>query len=71
MKKLIKKILKEDDWDWVRDINHEIVLKPNTLYYFDPMLTAEEAIVFADNIIIVFLLFLLFILTANLGMHLV
>ncbi len=50
MRNIIKKILKEDEWDWVRHIGPEIKLETNTLYYFEPKLKVNEIGLFADNI---------------------
>jgi hypothetical protein len=39
-----------DEWDWIREIEPEINLEPNTLYHFEPKLTVQEIETFADNI---------------------
>jgi hypothetical protein len=39
-----------DEWDWVREIEPEIKLEPNTLYHFEPKLKVREIGAFADNI---------------------
>lgn len=49
----IKKIIREeleDDWGWVKEINPSIVLEPNTLYYFEPVLSPNEIEGFAYRI---------------------
>ena len=50
MRNIIKKILKEDEWDWVRHIDPAIELKPNTIYYFEPPITKEELYQLSDRI---------------------
>jgi hypothetical protein len=40
----------EDDWTWAKEIEPEIKLEPNTLYYFEPKLAVDEVDFFADNI---------------------
>ena len=39
-----------DDFDWIRDIEPGIELKPNTMYYFEPKLTIDEVERFANVI---------------------
>ncbi len=40
----------EDEWSWAKEIEPEIKLEPNTLYYFEPKLAVDEIDFFADNI---------------------
>jgi hypothetical protein len=40
----------KDEFDWVRDVKAGIHLDINTVYYFDPKLTAKESEIFANNI---------------------
>jgi hypothetical protein len=49
LKKIIREEL-EDDWGWVKEINPSIVLEPNTLYYFEPVLSPNEIEGFAHRI---------------------
>jgi hypothetical protein len=44
------KLNESDDFDWIRDIEPGIELKPNTMYYFEPKLTVDEVERFANVI---------------------
>jgi hypothetical protein len=44
------KLTESDDFDWIRDIEPGIELKPNTMYYFEPKLTVDEVERFANVI---------------------
>jgi hypothetical protein len=43
-------LTESDDFDWIRDIEPGIELKPNTMYYFEPKLTVDEVERFANVI---------------------
>jgi len=44
------KLNESDDFDWIRDIEPGIELKPRTMYYFEPKLTVDEVERFANVI---------------------
>lgn len=44
MREIIKKILRESDLDWIKNVSVYPTLNPKTMYYFEPAIKGEEVI---------------------------
>ena len=44
MREIIKKILRESDLDWIKNVSTYPTLNPKTVYYFEPVIKGTEVI---------------------------